>query len=534
MRIRTQIVAGIVLCVVAFGQEEKLKTLEKYVKEVKTDILKYSVYKDTVTDEKLEEGALKVARKYVKETLKEEVDELKDAKNCTDFLRKASELKEDGTLENLSLTSLADAMANGYVQATGDHYARVFTMEEMQKLMGQLQGEAAKKQLGFIPVREGEKFTIGFINYGFPAYYAGLEKGDDLLEINGTPVSKINPKEFNTKLEAEPGEVVTLRIKKHGMENPVTIKLEQFEKKPDIVEKTMLKDGIAYLRLTMFSMDAHTKVKKALKELKERGMKKLILDLRNDPGGALPAAVSIADYFLKDGEYIARTESEYEPSFGGLKLPGMGGGNQKFVGKNNSEFESLPLVILVNDSSASASEFLSGALKTAKRGKLIGTTTFGKGIGQSAIPLNSMMMKRFLYMTILKYYFADGFCPDHVGVSPDMEVKYSFVPGDNFADFLWLRENGSARKLAGDIIGKNEDAAKKLAYFDSFETSKYPGFEKAYAKVKAKVSEEEFRIEVRNEIRLQMIKEGKDLPIVDLGEDTQLQTAILELLNYDD
>src|SRR6185295_6092340 len=136
--------------------------------------------------------------------------------------------------------------------------------------------------------------------------------------------------------------------------------------------------GVGYLRLTIFDMSLVKETKSALDALKRAGMKGLILDLRHNPGGALPAATGVADLFLAQGLKITNTVSHYKPSVGGLRLP-MLGINADFVTTVASPYESMPMVCLINRASASASELLAGALKDHRRAMLIGETTYGKG-----------------------------------------------------------------------------------------------------------------------------------------------------------
>src|SRR6185436_15353816 len=179
-----------------------------------------------------------------------------------------------------------------------------------------------------------------------------------------------------------------------------------------------------------------------LNNLKRLGMRGLILDLRHNPGGALPAATGVADLFLAQGLKITNTVSHYKPSVGGLRLP-IGGINDDFVTKVRSEYESIPMVCLINRASASASEMLAGALKDHKRAMLIGETTYGKGVGQTPILLSSMLMKRYLYLTVLRYTTPNGTTVDHKGVPPDLAFDDGRPSADTFAAEWALRRTGA-------------------------------------------------------------------------------------------
>src|SRR6185503_12026606 len=198
-------------------------------------------------------------------------------------------------------------------------------------------------------------------------------------------------------------------------------------------------------------------------------MKGLILDLRHNPGGALPAATGVADLFLPQGLKITNTVSNYKPSIGGLRLP-MIGGNDDFTTKVRSDYETLPMVCLINRASASASELLAGALKDHKRAVMIGETTYGKGVGQTPIILSSMMMKRYLYLTVMRYTTPNGTTVDHKGVAPDVAMADVRPETSNFAAAWELRRTGAIEKYRDAHWGAG---IRRLADNDGFETSGY-------------------------------------------------------------
>src|SRR6185295_515272 len=285
--------------------------------------------------------------------------------------------------------------------------------------------------------------------------------------------------------------------------------------------------GVGYLRLTIFDMSLVKETKSALDALKRAGMKGLILDLRHNPGGALPAATGVADLFLPQGLTITHTVSHYKPSIGGFRLPGGLGGSEDFVTKVPSAYESLPMVCLVNRASASASELLSGALKDHRRALLIGETTYGKGVGQTPILLSSMLMKRYLYLTVMRYTTPNGTEVDHKGVAPDLAFPDGRPSAEKFAAAWALRRSAAVENYRDACWGP---ALRKLADTDGFETGAYEGFDGFFGGLKTKLSRDEVREEIRRSVRRRMEDEGK-VWMSDLQTDKVLQRGLVEILD---
>jgi C-terminal processing protease CtpA/Prc len=287
-----------------------------------------------------------------------------------------------------------------------------------------------------------------------------------------------------------------------------------------------LGQGVGYLRLTIFDMGLVREARTALESLKKAGMKGLILDLRHNPGGALPAATGVADLFLPQGLTITNTVSHYKPSIGGLRLPGFGG-NEDYVTKVRSEFESMPMVCLVNRASASASELLAGALKDHRRALLIGETTYGKGVGQTPILLSSMLMKRYLYLTVMRYTTPHGTEVDHKGVAPDLVFGDGRPPADTFSAEWSLRRTGEIEKYRDAHWGAG---LRKLADTDGFETGRYEGFGEFFGGLRTALTKDQVREEIRRSVRRRMEDEGK-VWMSDLQTDQVLQRGLVEILD---
>ena len=267
---------------------------------------------------------------------------------------------------------------------------------------------------------------------GTPAYEAGMLAGDQILEIDGQSAEGMSPDKAVEVLTGRPGTDVKLSVLHEGSEEPETIAITRAiievpsilgdHRKPDDQWDFMIdKDKkIGYVRITSFIQSTAEDLKKVLDQLKEQGMRGLILDLRDDPGGLLSAAVEVSDLFLGDGEIVSTKGRNTQP--------------KTFRAQKDSPFEDVPMVVLVNQNSASASEIVSAALQDHHRATVVGQRSYGKGSVQNIFELDDG--NSVLKLTVASYYrpsgenihrFRNAKATDQWGVSPDKgcEVKLS-------------------------------------------------------------------------------------------------------------
>lgn len=246
-------------------------------------------------------------------------------------------------------------------------------------------------------IRKKDKYVVVAEPYeGFPAEKSGLMAGDVILEVNGKSTEGKNTSDISKVLKGQPQTDVKVLIERYGVEKPfeTTIVREEIQIK-SVPYYGMLKDGIGYVNLSSFTDNCSKDVKDAIVDLKGQGMKQLVLDLRGNPGGLLKEAVLLSNLFVPKGELIVSTK-----------------GKVKEWSKNYRATESpldktMPLVVLVNRGSASASEIVSGVLQDLDRGVVIGQRTFGKGLVQTTRPLSYNSQ---LKVTTAKYYIPSGRC----------------------------------------------------------------------------------------------------------------------------
>lgn len=276
-----------------------------------------------------------------------------------------------------------------------------------------------------------------------PADKAGLKANDIILEIDGIKTKNMGPYEAIKQLRGKPGTEVTISIHRKGWEELKEIKLTRDLIPLQSVQIEMLSPGYIYSRITTFQSHTATDFKTGLAGIRQKQpVKGLILDLRNNPGGLLHQAVSIADIFLSEGT-IVYTKG---------RIPEQ---NTMFTAHNNNSENNFPMVVLVNEGSASASEIVAGALQAHKRAIIVGGQTFGKGSVQTIIPLPDGAGLR---MTTAKYYTPDDKSIQALGITPDVEVPFiAFIePQPKEKRQTKIKEADLANHLPGSKAENNE------------------------------------------------------------------------------
>jgi carboxyl-terminal processing protease len=296
-----------------------------------------------------------------------------------------------------------------------------------------------------VGMRDGALTVIAPIE-GTPADKAGMKSEDIILKINDKSTLNMTIDEAVGIMRGKPGTKINLTVVRKKEPKPLTIEIIRDIIKIDSVYTKKIEDSdILYIRVTSFDKKVTDDVKKALD--KNRGkMKGLILDLRNNPGGLLNQAVGLTDLFVEEGIIVSQK--------GRLKRE-----NQVYNATKNGTYTDIPLVVLINGGSASASEIVSGALQDHKRAVLVGKKTFGKGSVQVILPIGQ---EEALRITVARYYLPNGRTIQAKGVVPDIEV----FPGEVIVeenDFS-IKESDLKKHLEGQlekIDGKKKGDTKK-------------------------------------------------------------------------
>jgi carboxyl-terminal processing protease len=247
---------------------------------------------------------------------------------------------------------------------------------------------------------------------GTPAAEAGIESGDLIIQLDGQPVKGMSLSEAIDLMRGEPGTLVDLTIAREGEPAPLELELTREVIEVSSVRHRVIEDGYGYLRIAQFQTNTGSDVSKALADmLTDDAISGLVIDLRNNPGGVLQAAVEVSDIFLNDG-LIVYTEG---------RLPSS---DLRFSATSGDESNNTPIVVLVNSGSASASEIVAGALQDHGRAVIMGTTSFGKGSVQTILPLTE---EKAIKLTTARYYTPNGRSIQAAGIEPDIWVERSTV-----------------------------------------------------------------------------------------------------------
>ncbi|KUK13836.1 MAG: S41 family peptidase [Synergistetes bacterium] len=292
----------------------------------------------------------------------------------------------------------------GLVEALGDPYTRYEDPQEYKEEQIQLEGKYGG--LGIIITKKDDKIVIVSPIEDTPAYKLGLKADDEIVRIEDEPTQGMSLSKVVKLLRGEPGTKVTIWVRRPGKDKLLKFTITRAQINLKAVKSEMLENGIAYIRITYFNQNTTKELESALKSLSKKGFKGIILDLRNNPGGLLNEAVSVAKMFIDKG-VIVSTKGRYP-------------WHTVVYEADGTAIPYCPMVVLVNRGSASASEIVAGALQDHKRAKLVGVRTFGKGSVQTVIPFNDGSA---LHITIAYYYTPNGRLIHEKGLTPDIVVN---------------------------------------------------------------------------------------------------------------
>ncbi|WP_334315497.1 S41 family peptidase [Taurinivorans muris] len=278
-----------------------------------------------------------------------------------------------------------------------------------------------------------------------PAYKAGILAGDQILSIDGKFTDQMTLSEAATLMRGKKGTELTLLILHKNSNSPVTVKLKRDDIPYHTVKVKELENGYFWVRLTRFSENTFSDLRKEIDEaMKKSELKGIVLDMRNNPGGLVESAINIADMFLEEGVIMSMKGRD---------------GNEELEYKAQKQKDDIkaPLVVLVNAGSASASEIVAGALCDQERALIVGEKTFGKGSVQNVIPLPD---GTGLKLTVALYYTPSGKSIQAEGIVPDFEVLWESPrkAEDNFS----VREKDLTRHLESDRAKKNAQSVQNI------------------------------------------------------------------------
>ena len=296
----------------------------------------------------------------------------------------------------------------GMVNSLGDPYTAFLKPEESKKFEEQINGSFGGVGIE-IGIRKNLLTVIAPIK-DTPAFKAGILAGDIIIKINDKDADGLTTDEAVTQIRGKKGTSVKLTIQRNGDKDPREFNLTREEIKIPTIDWKLLEDNVAHIQPFTFNRNIDADFAKVAKEVLASKAEKIILDLRNNPGGILDSAVNIAGWFLDPNQTVV---------------------SEKFADKtetilktsNNGQLKKYPLVIIINKGSASASEILAGALRDNRGVKIVGETSFGKGSVQELVELFTGNKKSTLKITIAKWFTPNGISISDNGIKPDYEIK---------------------------------------------------------------------------------------------------------------
>lgn len=298
-------------------------------------------------------------------------------------------------------------MAQGLAASLGDPYTIFLPPQENKQFNEDISGHFEGVGME-IAIRDGVLTVVSPLK-GTPAFKAGLKAGDKIIKINGESTEGMGIQESVNKIRGPKGSKVKFTIIRESELEPIEIEVTRDRIEIPVIETSEPADGIFMIELMSFTEDSPKRFANALAEFVNSRDKKLIIDLRGNPGGYLDAAVDIASWFLPKGAIVVSED------FGSKRSALV------HRSKGYNIFEDIELVILIDKGSASASEILAGALQAHKKAKLIGTNSFGKGSVQELVPISK---DTSLKVTVARFLLPDGNWIMEKGIKPDIEVEF--------------------------------------------------------------------------------------------------------------
>jgi carboxyl-terminal processing protease len=307
---------------------------------------------------------------------------------------------------------LLQAAVRGMVSSL-DPYSAYLDSDEYDEIKISSSGQYSG--VGIEVSMEDEQVVVVSPFDGSPAAVAGIRSGDVIATIDGVPVNTTTLADTIGRMRGKEGTSIKIGILRSGRTEPLEFTLKRARVELHSVRFELPEPGYGYVRIAEFSETTGADTVAALRELRKRNgaaLKGLVLDLRNNPGGVLEAAVAVADAFLDGGLIVSAKGRTPESKFEMNATPG-------------DELNGAPIVVLINGGSASAAEIVAGALKDHHRAKLMGRTTFGKGSVQTVMPLSG---DRAIKLTTSLYYTPSGVSINHRGIAPDIELERDPAP----------------------------------------------------------------------------------------------------------
>ncbi|MBR0428334.1 MAG: S41 family peptidase [Clostridia bacterium] len=306
--------------------------------------------------------------------------------------------------EKIDEKKLKDGAVEGYVKGLGDKYTEYIPKQELKEFTENITGSFVGIGIYMIADEDSQKIVVYYPIPDSPAEKAGIKSGDVILRVDGKEYGYDDFDIIADNIKGEAGTKVKIVIERDGKEQEYEITREKIETNP--ISSKILKENIGYVKLPSFDTDSSKKLKEKLDDLISKGAKSLILDLRNNGGGIVDESTDIADLFLDKDKTIMTTKDNKE--------------KEEITKSKTKKIYEMPLIVLTNENTASASEILTAALKDNERATIIGTKTYGKGVIQTVLTL---LDGSGLKITTAEYFTPNGTEINEKGIKPNIEVK---------------------------------------------------------------------------------------------------------------
>ena len=348
-------------------------------------------------------------------------------------------------VDDIKLQEIVDKTLKGLMQEL-DAHSSYLDKKASKEMSIQTQGEFGG--LGItVGMRDGALTVISPID-DTPAFKAGIKASDIILKIDNTSSINMTLDEAVNLMRGKPQTDITLTIVRKGESKPLEIKMKRdIIKIQSVFSKTIENENLLYLRISSFDTKVTEDLEKIIQE--NKNVKGLVLDLRNNPGGLLSQAIGVVDLFVDSGVIVSQKGRNPEDE-------------EKFEASSLKTKTKLPLVVLVNEGSASASEIVSGSLQDHKRAIVVGEKTFGKGSVQAVLPIDNERSEN-IKLTIAKYYLPSGRTIQATGVTPDVIVNSGKVTQDD-EDKFKIKEADLKKHLEGELekVGNKKKEEKVI------------------------------------------------------------------------
>lgn len=365
------------------------------------------------------------------------VEDTKSAILDSSVEKKAGELADlidQYYYEAIDKEALVEGMYAGMTEGLGDPYSAYFSAEEYASFNESTTGVYCGIGTVLTQDAKSKVVTILHVYPGTPAEEAGIKDGDVIAKVGDIAGDSMELSELTTYIKGEEGTIVHIEVVRQGESDYLGFDVTRRQIEVPTVEYQMLEGNVGMIQVTEFSTATPEQFSAAIRDLQSQGMVSMIVDLRDNPGGVLQSVCDMLDEILPEG-LLVYTEDKY--------------GNRSDY-KSDASCMDIPMAVLINGNSASASEIFAGAIKDYEYGTLIGTTTFGKGIVQTIIPLNDGSA---IKLTMAKYFTPKGNYIHEVGISPDIELEYQYL---NEEDEVYNPMHDNQVQKALEVLGAGQ------------------------------------------------------------------------------